>query len=49
MDELFLYTVRIANKSLNLFRELDNIPEAGILSIVPSSLLVFFKKRNTHM
>lgn len=49
VDELFLYTVRIANKSLNLFRELDNIPKAGILSIVPSSLLVFFKKRNTHM
>lgn len=50
VDELFLYTVWIANKSLNLFRELDNIPKAGILSIVPSSLLVFFQKEgDTHV
>lgn len=42
VDELFLYTVLVANKSLNPFRKLEK--KARVSSAMSSSLLVFFQK-----
>lgn len=46
VDELFLYTVLVANKSLNPFRKLER--KARISSAMSSSLLVFFSKTGKH-